>query len=164
MRLTLCLSLCLFVAACGGGNDAVETTPPDAKYIPDFSTPEGAGTAFIRAVEMDNIGLLSLTLMDDERDRILPVFEERLRETRRLGLTWSISQEPESELVPNVEARSLLKFTEMKDGEPTGKGSGGWYVFVKTADGSWKYSDAATKRWVAQLLERRNKSATNSPD
>jgi hypothetical protein len=91
------------------------------------------------------------------------VFEQRFAESRRLGVEWTVAQK-ESEWVPGSEARSLFSFTEMKDGKPTGNIVGAWYVFVKTEDGTWKYSDVASKRWVAYLREQEKQPPANSGD
>jgi hypothetical protein len=169
MRVVSCTFLFLLVTACGGGDNSADAVPAEAKYVPDHSTAAGATEAFMRAIETENIGLLSMTLMDDEREKVLPVFEENFKQSKKKGVRWKLEQEAESEWLPEKEARCAMKFTELKDGEPTGVVVGAWYVFIKTSDGSWKYSDAATKRWVAHLLEEQNKAkpsnspATNAP-
>jgi hypothetical protein len=161
MHRYLLFLLALTLAACGGGDNSADAIPAEEKFIPDYSTPVGATTAFIRAIESENTGLLSLTLLDDEREKLLPVYEDKFRQSKKLGVKWKLKQ-VEEEWVPNQEARSLFQFIEMKDGKETGTVTGGWHVFVKTADGTWKYSNAASKRWVAYLIEQEKQAPANS--
>jgi hypothetical protein len=164
MRTTTCLIVCLLLSSCGGGANTADSVNAEAKFIPDFSTAVGTTQAFMRAVQTDNIGLLSMLLMDEEREEVLPIFEKRFADSRREGVTWELEQ-MEGDWEPEKEARSLFKFTELKDGKPTGNVTGGWYVFVKTTDGSWKFSQVATKRWIAEVLEAKKKQqAENSAD
>jgi hypothetical protein len=146
-RAVLCLVACLLLAACGGGGNAADAVNAETKYVPDFSTPEGATLAFIRAFETGNAGLLSLTLVDEERDVVLPALEERLKSAPE----WALEQ-VDNEIVADREARSLFKFTAQKDGQPTGKTLQEWVVFVRTADKSWRYSPVTSERYATRRL------------
>jgi hypothetical protein len=165
-RLFICVCASLLLTACGGGGNAADAVNKEAAYLPDFSTPEGATKAFIYAYETQNAGLMSMTLLDDERETVLPRFEAAFSEIRSQGITIDLEQDEKlSEWSPDVEARALLKRIELKDGKQQAV-TGGWYVFVKTPDDTWKFSDAATRRWIdywRKTREAANKAPANEP-
>ncbi|MCB9895359.1 MAG: hypothetical protein H6839_12985 [Planctomycetes bacterium] len=149
----------MLAAACGGGANANGNGEEQA-FIPDLSTPEGATEAFARSIETGNLSLLSLTLLDEERDEVLPIYSQKFEESRKQGLKWTI-EVVDTQIVPEKEARASFKYIAKKDGKEQST-QGSFAVFQKTSDGTWKYSRAASLAWSEyqkQLREQDNAPA-----
>jgi len=158
------LLLVLLIAACGGGNTAADSVTKEEAYIPDFSTPEGASEAFARAIETGNSALLAMALQDAERDAVLARYERNFALSRQGGFGWRVeSVTQDNELIEGVEARIHFRYLQVKDGKDTGEVHDTPAVFVRQGD-VWKYSEAATERWVAGLLAKKRPANSPPPD
>ena len=148
-RLTLALMIvtCLLVAACGGNGDA-NNAPPEDKYVPDVSTPEGATEAFARSIETGNISLFSIVVHDAEREALVPEYTHNFEQSKKQGVEWKI-EVIKTEIEPDKEARALFKYIGMKNGKQDSVQEV-WTVFLKTEDGSWKFSRAASRWWATE--------------